>query len=128
MATLLIGGPSGRDMSVFADFERAVLAALLEPHMAPAAVRNVLDAAEGVSCEHTQTGYFLTVRHPALPIERLVCNKPLLVGTCEDVECGFVAFVQDGELTLECHSWTGDVIPKDLRHRPLRIDARDERA
>jgi hypothetical protein len=112
-------------MSVFADFERAVLAALLQPHLAPAAVRNVLDDAEWVSYEHTEVGYFLTVRHPGLPIERLVCDKPLLVGTCDDIECGFVVFVQDGELMLECHSWSGTAIPKDLRHRPVRIDAGD---
>lgn len=110
-------------MRIFVDFEREVVAALLEPHMAADRVTDVLDSAETVSYERTPVGYYLTVRHPDLPVERLVCNTPLLVGAWNDVECGFVVFVQDGELTLECHSWNGAVIPRDFRQRPVHIEA-----
>jgi len=38
------------------------------------------DFADLVSCDFTRAGYLLTIRHPALPLERVVCAEPLLTG------------------------------------------------
>lgn len=109
-------------MTAFKDFEREVVTILSGPHMDVEQVSAVLDGAEFVSCDHTRVGYFLTVRHPALPVERQVYDSPLLIGGCGELECGFVIFLENGELTLECHSWDGSVIPEDIRDREVKIE------
>jgi len=107
----------------FVEFERQVLRALLRSHMPPNQIEELLASAAFVSCEHTGVGYFLTVRHPALPASRVVCSEPMIEGRAKDIECGFVAFLEGGELTLECHSWGNSPLPSDLRERPLAIHA-----
>jgi hypothetical protein len=109
-------------VSSFVGFEREVVRVLLEPHMSPAQVEDLLDAASFVSCEYTDVGYFLTVSHPALPHSRLVCSEPTIFGRAPDVECGFVVFIDGGELTLECHSWGDEPVPADIRERSLTIE------
>lgn len=89
--------------------------------MPPDQIEDLLATASLVSCEHTAVGYFLTVHHPALPASRVVCNEPMIEGRAKDIECGFVVFLEGGELTLECHSWGDSPLPADLRERPLAI-------
>jgi len=108
-------------MSSFVEFERDVVRVLLHPHMPPGQIEDLLDSASLVSCEHTGAGYFLTVSHPALPHSRVVCSEPMILGRAQDIECGFVVFLEGGELTLECHSWGDAPLPADLRERPLAI-------
>ncbi len=108
-------------VSSFVEFERQVVRALLRSHMPPDQIEALLDAATFVSCEHTGVGYFLTVRHPALPASRVVCSEPMIVGRAKDIECGFVVFLERGELTLECHPWGDSPLPADLGERPLAI-------
>lgn len=110
-------------MSSFVEFEREVVRALLRPHLRPDQIEGLLHAASFVSCEHTGVGYFLTVSHPALPISRVVCSAPMIRGRAEDLECGFVVFLEGGKLTLECHSLGDTPLPADLRARPLAIQA-----
>ena len=109
-------------MSSFVEFERHVVRALLRSQMPPDQIEELLDSASFVSCEHTGRGYFLTVRHPAVPLSRVVCNEPMIDGRAPGIECGFIVFLEGGELTLECYSWA-DTLPADLRERELAIDA-----
>lgn len=109
-------------MCAFRAFERKVVKTLVSRRMSVDQVTAVLDSASLVSCEHTGVGYFLTVRHPSLPSEKIVCSEPLLVGKSADVECGFVVFLEDGELTLECHTLGSDSVPEDFRERQVEIE------
>jgi len=84
-------------------------------------IDSLLDSAKVVSCEHTDAGYFLTVRHPALPDERVVCGRPLVIGRADGIECGFVVFLEGGTLTLECHSWGDSSVPEYFRERQVEI-------
>lgn len=111
-------GVGGR-MSAFRPFERDIVEVLVRPHLTPERLAAVLDSAELVSCEHTGSGYYLTVRHPGLPAGRIVCHHPVVIGRCGDVQCGFVAFIEDAQLTLECHSWGPVDVPDDFRERQV---------
>lgn len=104
-------------------FERQAIAALLDGHLPFDLVTSVLTDGHLVSLEHTGAGYYLTVSHPKLPQERVVFNEPLLIGRVDELECGFVVFVEKGELTLECHSWTEVGLPIDLRSRDVVVEA-----
>ena len=107
-------------MSVFKDFEAKALGLLLGGHLPEDEIAMVLASASFVSCEHTGVGYFLTVRHAILPIEKRAYSSPLLLGAASGVECGFIVFLEGGELTLECYSWGGRV-PEDFRDQHVEV-------
>jgi len=66
-------------------------------------------------------GYFLTITHPSLPTDRIVCHKPIVIGECSGIDTGFVVFIENGELTIECHCWVDKEIPKDYRDLNVQI-------
>ncbi len=76
-----------------------------------------------VAYDVTGNGYFLTIEHPSLPMDRIVCDKPMLIGECDGVETGFVVFIQNGGLTIECHGWGDKDVPKNYRDSRIRIKA-----
>ena len=71
--------------------------------------------------EYTGSGYFLTVKHPGLPADRRTLSDPFVVGIAGDVRAGFVVFLGDGELTLECHTWGELDVPADFRQRQVNV-------
>ncbi len=109
-------------MTVFREFERNAVRTLVGSSLPEGDLEEVLASAVLVSCQHTGSGYFLTVRHAAVPEERTVCHRPLLIGRTGGLDCGFVVFLEGGELTLECHSW-GAELPEDFRDRQVEITA-----
>lgn len=68
-------------------------------------------------------GYYLRLRRDGLPLDRVVCSQPAVSGTAGDVVCGFVVFIEDEELTLECHSWGPGDVPSDFREYPVEVRA-----
>lgn len=100
-------------------FEREAARLMAEGHLAAEVLARVYDATAG-SCDHTGVGYFLTIRDDGLPAERKVLNEPVVLGRAGANEVGFVVFVEDHELTLECHGW-GDEVPADIRERDVVV-------
>jgi hypothetical protein len=66
-------------------------------------------------------GYFLTIKHPKIPIKRIVCHEPVIVGKAEGVDVGFVVFIEDREIMIECHDWGDKEIPQDYRDKDVEI-------
>lgn len=102
-------------------YEREAIRLLVGPELDPPLLSYLTEVAEADSVEHTGAGYFLTIVDPRLPRDRRVFSTPTVVGRCAAVECGFVCFVEGGELTLECHSWGDGPIPIDIRTRVLDV-------
>lgn len=109
-------------MERFTEFEREVVKTLVRSHIPADQVEALLDSASFLSYDHTGSGYFLTVRHPSLPLARVVCDRPLLVGRSGSIACGFVVFLENGQLTLECHAWGPEAMPEDFRVRRVDIE------
>ena len=110
-------------MSVLKGFEQRAIDLLLGGVLPPETIRAVKEKAEFVGYEHTGAGYFLTLRHPALPRERLVCDKPRVMGECRGIESGFIVFIENSELLLECHSWGTEAVPATYRDENVQITA-----
>ncbi len=108
-------------MTVFRPHEAKVVRLLAGSHLPPDVLDGVIAGAAFVGLEETGCGYFLTVEHSALPSERMVCGEPLVRGRAGDLECGFVLFLEGGQLTLECHSWSDESIPPGLRDRDVEV-------
>jgi hypothetical protein len=91
-------------MGEFRDFEIHVLHLLVAPKLGAEAVEAIVREAELVSYDYSGVGYFLTVKHPSFPSKRIVCDKPNVVGRSGNIQSGFVVFIENGELMLECHT------------------------
>ena len=71
--------------------------------------------------EETGYGYFLTIFDSKLPKQRIVYNEPFLIGKSDDGNTmGFILFVENYELTIECHCF-GDPLPKNLRNKDIHL-------
>lgn len=114
-------------MSAFNSYESEVLRVSLEGRYSDEQIDDVIENAKLVSLEHTGDGYFLTVAHPLMPAARTVCSDPSLVGRFQDVLCGFVLFLEGGELMFECVGYPSSanldgVVPEDIRELPVMIE------
>ena len=94
-------------MGVFKKYEEQVLDLLTASVLSRNQLESVKNDGVQEKYEYTGCGYYLDVKHPCLPIERIVCDDPLIVGNAGSFEAGFVIFIEKGELTLECHDWGG---------------------
>ena len=100
-------------------FEREVVRLLAEAHLGTDLIARV-STSPPRSCEHTGAGYLLTIGDEALPKGPLTFHRSDLLGRGGDVEIGFVVFIEQHALTLECHSW-GDEVPTDIREQDVEI-------
>jgi hypothetical protein len=110
-------------MSILREYEKTVVHLLASGVLSPQQLDAVIREGKLVEYDYTGCGYFLTIKHDDLPIERIVCDTPKLTGSADGIISGFVVFIEDGELTIECHSW-GDVdIPEWFRDRDVQVAA-----
>lgn len=106
----------------FRKFERKVLSLLVAPKLGAEAIDAIAREAKLVNYDYSGSGYFLTVKHPCLPSERIVCDTPKVVGRSGNIQSGFIVFIENGELMLECHTWGELNIPEDFREQPVLVE------
>jgi hypothetical protein len=104
------------------NYEKRVVSLLTAKFLSPDALKLIVSDAEVVDYEYTGSGYFLTVHHKYLPKERIVCSEPTVIGETDDITAGFLIFIENNELTIECHSWNEVDIPVDFRDKNVRIN------
>ena len=109
-----------QDKILLKRFEIEVLTRLCEG--TPFAPLVSLLSVEGklVDLHFTGKGYFITLTHSALPVARTVLDIPGVNGIAEEFLTGFVVFIENKELTLECFSY-GDTIPRTYRDLDVMI-------
>src|SRR5882724_10016352 len=108
-------------VNAFRDFEIEALKLLLRNALTPAQMRVIETFSGSVSYKYTGSGYFLTISDQDLPIEKSTCHVPAVVGNFATVQCGFLAFLGNHELTLECHTWGPVDVPDDFRDQAVVI-------
>ena len=75
--------------------------------------------------EFTGAGYFVQVQHSCLPTSRRVVSEPAIYGYGDGYMVGFLLFMENGKLTIECHSYGEANPPITIRDLPLRIELID---
>ena len=71
--------------------------------------------------EYTGNGYFLTISHPELPSDYVILSTPAVLGVAKDIQCGFLVFLGDQKLTLECHTWGTLDLPTEFRDELVEL-------
>ena len=105
------------------DHEKTAIQILAGSVLSPETLAVIFEQSQSVTYEYTGCGYFVTLVHPSLPCERIVCHEPLVVGESGGIQSGFVVFLQDNHLTLECHSWGETDVPETYRDQDVRVAA-----
>ena len=111
------------DMEVLKDYEKRVINLLTSNILSQEQLNEVIQNAELVEYDYTGCGYFLTMRHPFLSEDRIVCSEPNLIGEADGTTCGFVIFIENKELTIECHSWGEKDVPQEFRDKDVQVRA-----
>jgi len=109
-------------VSVLKPFEASAIRILTKEVLAPELCEKIIAEAELMNLEHTGVGYYLTLRHNALPLFGGACDAPCVMGSSGGLDTGFIVFLGDRKLILECHTW-GDVdeLPVDYREREVEL-------
>lgn len=108
-------------MEILKDYEKKVLGLLVLNVLSPDQLNRIVHEGKLVGYEYTGCGYFLTITHELLPKERIVCDEPTLIGEVNGITCGFVIFIENGELTLECHSWGELDVTENFRNEDVQV-------
>ena len=108
-------------MAAFRPFEIEAIRLMAEGVLSPAQLDVLVEIDKPLRYEYTGCGYFLTVAHASFPNHRCTLSEPAVVGTAGEVRAGFVLFLGENELTLECHTWGAVDVPEDFRDRPIEI-------
>jgi hypothetical protein len=107
-------------MSHFRPFEVEALHHLVDPVLGPETTDTIVRDAQLVGFEYSGCGYFLTVKHALVPKNRVVCSATMVVASAGDVDGGYIAFLENGELMLECYTVGAVDVPEGFRD--LRVD------
>lgn len=89
------------------DFERKIIDELFSGRMS--STIDFLQPSSEENIEYSGAGYFLTVKDPALPKDRVVLNEPDIRGQLDGIDVGYLAFIENHELTLECYSFGQEI-------------------
>lgn len=108
-------------MSVLRDFELQAIRLMAADTLSADQLAALGEIPIPARYEYTGAGYFLTVHHPLLPQKQQTLSSPAVAGDSGDVRCGFVVFLGDHELVLECHTWGEVDVPADMREREVTI-------
>ena len=110
-------------MSIFTAYELRVLDVLVAPHLGASTVDAIAREGRLVTYDYTGVGgYFLTVAHPSVPSKRTVCSEPMVTARINGALCGFVVFLERGELTFECYTFDPGSVPENIRNLDITID------
>ena len=85
------------------------------------ALQSVLISPESISCKFTGVGYYLELGHKELPADRVICDSPSVTGLYQEQEVGFIVFIEDSILCLECYSYGNDGVNSSIRNGSVAI-------
>ena len=105
------------------EYEKEILRRLNNDTLSNALLHKVLNHPEKVECNFTGAGYFLDIHHNELPSERMVLSTPVVSAMYQEMEIGFLAFIENHVLSLECYNHEGDHkgVPPGVRYGNVQL-------
>ncbi len=108
-------------MPAFREFEMKAIRLMASGVLSEEQLHAVQVADRPCRYTYTGSGYYLAVSHSSLPTEQKTLSDPPVVGNFGEVQAGFVVFLGDQELTLECHTWGAIDVPEDFRDQQVLV-------
>jgi len=106
----------------FREYEVVVLGRLLSEHYTREELLELLNRSIPRESEYTGYGFFVSAADSDIGIERRVYSDPALVAESSGSRASFVAFLEDGCLTLETFPTDGEALPATFRDGEVGLD------
>jgi hypothetical protein len=106
----------------FADYEIEILRALLKPEFSQPEIEDLIMTGSITGFDFTGVGYFLEISSNLLPKERKVISNPIILGKTNKIEVGFVLFIENNTLLIECFSLGVNNLPENIRTLDLKLE------
>jgi len=104
------------------EYERTIIRMLCSDVISNSTLHEVMNHPEKIECKFTGEGYYLDIFHSGLPSERIALDTPGIVGVCQEVEVGFIAFIEENVLCLECYNYSDTRgVPPGIRNETVII-------
>ena len=107
-------------------YEILVLELMLKNKLDKKGLVNFFDDYEIYGFEYTGSGYFLQIRAANFNFKKETINKPILISENAEFNVGFLLFLDQNEIVLECHSWGESNPPENVRDLDLEISIKDD--
>ncbi len=107
-------------MTYATKFEKEIIRKLCNRYVSSELLDEILQG-EASDYEYSGCGYFLYFKHEDLPIQRIVCDEPKVMGEWNKIQSGFLVFLGENELMLECHDWGGNDVPPNYRENDVLV-------
>ncbi|WP_251358428.1 hypothetical protein [Kangiella sp. TOML190] len=104
------------------DFEKEALRLLCSDALSKDVLRKAILSPDSIRCEFTGAGYFLDIEHKDIVSnKKIVCSTPIVSGKFKDQEVGFIAFIENGSICLECYNCSDKDMSNDIRAGSFEI-------
>lgn len=108
------------------DYEIQVFEKMLMNKLIKADWTMFIDNYKLVSYEYTGAGYFLKIRVNSLNLKKETIQKPIVIGEYDGLMLGFILYLYQNEIVMECHSWSSDNPPENVRDQDIKIRIRTD--
>jgi len=71
--------------------------------------------------EYTGCGYYINVISEKIELKNEVISGPFLIGEIGGLQMGFVIYIEDNSITIECHSWGIENLPENIRKLNVKL-------
>ncbi len=106
----------------FREYEVVVLERLLSERYTHEELLVLLNRAIPRASEYTGYGFFVSAADSDIGLERRVYSDPALIAESCGSRASFLAFLEDGCLTLEIFPTDGEALPATFRDGEVRLD------
>ena len=107
------------------DFELEVLELMLHPHLPEKVWAELVSTYSIEGYNFTSSGYFLKVRSDNVRLSKYLkynaIYKPTVIGVGLGFEVGFILYVEESAVILECHSWSDSNPPENIRDIDIKV-------
>lgn len=113
----------GCNVTALKSFERKAIEMLVEGAISAETLDEIFEGSVIADYEYTGCGYFLKLNHPKLPSKACTCHEPKVRGEANGILSGFIVYLGDGELVLECHTLGEIEVPPTYRDQDVQVSA-----
>jgi hypothetical protein len=107
-------------------YEIEVLELMLKEKLKSIEFEDIFSNCSVSNYEYTGAGYFLELYCKGINLKEETIHKPIVEGKIDDIDVGFLLYVDKNKITIECHSWGDKNPPENIRDLKLKIVAEDK--
>lgn len=102
-------------------YEVEVLQLMLQSKLGADVWNGFLENCRIVTFGFTGNGYFLTIKQRDCLFEKETIHNPVVIGKTANFDVGFLLFLEEDEIILECHGWSETSPPENIRDLNIEI-------